>query len=130
MNTLSEVLTIKGESLADVSSASTGVNFLDAKSARRFVAQAESAANIAANSNLSIKLVQAKDAAGTDAKDLSEAVVLVADVAKKLTVQADALSGELDIDGGFTHVGFTVETDGSAVAANAVIISSNNRYSL
>jgi hypothetical protein len=83
---------------------------------------------VAQTKNVTIQLMQATDAAGTNAKALSDVVTKVAPTGgAKLTLQVEAKSDELDE--GFTHVSAKVTSDnGAVVNGAAVLIRGEGRY--
>lgn len=130
-NKLSESLKIYGEGSADIDTSDlTSAVYRDVAGAGRILVQAETVTNLTVGKILTLQLKQAKDSAGTDAKNLGDAVTFTAAGTEVGKVVAEKVASNLDSENGFTHVGFTVGTDlGSAVIASIVTILGELAYS-
>jgi hypothetical protein len=112
----------------DVGTADVTGAFVDVADAKRFVVLAKAGA-VTAGKTLTVQLRQAKDAAGTDAKDLGTPVTAVgaggnapADVA----IERDA--AELDGVSGFTFVTAVLGVDEDAKLGAAYLVRGERRY--
>lgn len=128
---LSEILKVYGQGSDDIDTADlTSAIYRDVANAGRILVQAETVTQLTVGKILTLQLKQAKDAAGTDAKDLGTAVTFTAAGTEVAKVVAEKVAADLDTANGFTHVGFTVGTDlGSAVIASVVTILGELAYS-
>ena len=85
--------------------------------------------SVADTKKAGVQLLQAKDATGTDAKDLGTAVEVVASGAQELIVTQEADAAAMDKANGFTYAGIKVSSDnGSAVIGAAALLLAEPRY--
>jgi hypothetical protein len=119
---------VAGVAPQDITTARTG-DYVDVSGAQRILA-AVTTATIAQTKKVTVQFKQAKDADGTGAKDLGDAVVATAPTGgAALTPVAEANIGELDSANGFTFVAVNIVSDnGTAVYGGAVMILGDNRY--
>ncbi|GEP12261.1 hypothetical protein [Methylobacterium gnaphalii] len=112
----------------DISTARTG-NFIDVSGAQR-ISAIFNVASVTATKKVTTKLLQAKDAAGTGAKDLTTATDTVAPTGgAPLAPSIDAQISDLDTANGYSFVAaYAVSDNGSAVYGGATILLSGNRY--
>jgi hypothetical protein len=105
----------------------TGV-FVDVSDAKRFVVLAKAGA-VTAGKTLTVQLRQAKDAAGTGAKDLGLPVTSVgAGGNPPADVEIERYSGDLDESNGFTHVTAVLGIDENAKLGAAYLVRGDRRY--
>lgn len=124
---LSQVLMgVIGVVNTDITTDRTG-DYHDVSGARRLLGQLVTG-TVADGSNATIQLMQAKDASGTDAKELTSAVEAVSSGGEELLVEVDAEVAAMDTD--FTHVAVKVTSNnGTAVPGAAVLNMGDLRFS-
>jgi hypothetical protein len=106
----------------------TGATYIDVTGCKRFVIAAKAGAVTAAKI-LTVTPMQAKDAAGTDAKALGDAVAVAgAGGNAPADVEIEKLSADLDAAGGFTHVSVKLGIDENAKLGAAYLIRGERRY--
>jgi hypothetical protein len=112
----------------DVGTADITGTFVDVSNAKRFVVLAKAGAVTAAKT-LTVQLRQAKDAAGTGAKDLGAPVTSVgAGANPPADVEIEKYSGDLDAANGFTHVTAVLGIDENAKLGAAYLVRGDRRY--
>jgi len=113
---------------ADVGTADVTGSWVDVSNAKRFVVLAKAGAVTAAKT-LTVQLRQAKDAAGTGAKDLGAPVTAVgAGGNPPADVEIEKYAGELDAVNGFTHVTAVLGIDENAKLGAAYVVRGDRRY--
>lgn len=112
----------------DLTTARTGT-FVDVTGAQRVLAMFN-VANVAAGSKVTVKLVQAQDAAGTGAKDLTTSFDTVAPAGgSPLAPIIDAQITDLDASNGYGFIAaYAVSNNGTAVYGAATLLLGGNRY--
>jgi hypothetical protein len=112
----------------DVGTADVTGTWTDVSDCKRFVLLAKAGA-VTAGKTLSVQLRQAKDAAGTGAKDLGAPVAAVgAGGNPPADVQVEKYAGELDAANGFTHVTAVLGIDENAKLGAAYLVRGDRRY--
>ena len=112
----------------DVGTADVTGTFTDVSNCKRFVVLAKAGAVTAAKI-LTVQLRQAKDAAGTGAKDLGAPVTSVgAGGNPPADVEIEKCSGDLDAGNGFTHVTAVLGIDEAAKLGAAYLVRGDRRY--
>ena len=112
----------------DVGTADVTGAWTDVSDCGRFAVLAKAGAVTAAKI-LTVQLRQAKDAAGTAAKDLGAPVTSVgAGGNPPADVEIEKLVSELDGAGGFTHVTAVLGIDENAKLGAAYIVRGDRRY--
>jgi hypothetical protein len=112
----------------DVGTADVTGTFVDVSDCSRFVVLAKAGAVTAAKI-LSVQLRQAKDAAGTAAKDLGAPVTSVgAGGNAPADIEIEKYAGELDAVNGFTHVTAVLGIDENAKLGAAYLVRGDRRY--
>jgi len=112
----------------DVGTADVTGTFTDVSNCGRFAVLAKAGAVTAAKI-LTVQLRQAKDAAGTAAKDLGAAVTSVgAGGNPPADVEIEKRSDELDHANGFTHVTAVLGIDENAKLGAAYIVRGDRRH--
>jgi hypothetical protein len=112
----------------DVGTADVTGSWTDVSNCGRFAVLAKAGAVTAAKI-LTVQLRQAKDAAGTAAKDLGAPVTSVgAGGNPPPDVEIEKLVSELDGAGGFTHVTAVLGIDEAAKLGSAYIVRGDRRY--
>ena len=112
----------------DVGTADVTGSWVDISNAKRFVVLAKAGA-VTAVKALTVQLRQAKDAAGTDAKDLGAPVTSVgAGGNPPADVEIERYSGDLDATNGFTHVTAVLGIDEAAKLGAAYVVRGDRRY--
>jgi hypothetical protein len=85
--------------------------------------------SVADTKKAGVQLLQAKDASGTDAKNLGTAVEVVASGAQELIVTQEAGAAAMDKANGFTYAGIKVSSDNAtAVIGAAAVLLAEPRY--
>ena len=112
---------------ADVATADkTGV-YVFMGNYRRVLAFVTTAA-VTSGKNVTIQLLQAKDAAGTGAKALS-AIVTNASTGGAVTASVEATASDLDVTNGYQYVTAQVTSDDTvAVSGTAILIRGEARF--
>src|SRR6185503_16640909 len=106
----------------DVGTADVTGSWNDVSNCKRFVVLAKAGAVTAAKI-LTVQLRQAKDAAGTGAKDLGAPVTSVgAGGNPPADVEIEKYSGDLDATNGFTHVTAVLGIDENAKLGSAYLV--------
>ncbi|WP_173087359.1 hypothetical protein [Devosia sp. 1635] len=101
--------------------------FIDVSGAGRVMAVVTTAA-VAATKKVTVQFRQAKDATGTDAKDLGAPVEKVAGSGGgPLDLTAEATVERLDKDYGFIAVALSTD-NGAAVLGSAMLLMGDNRF--
>ena len=112
----------------DVGTADVTGTFVDVSDCKRFAVLAKAGAVTAAKI-LTVQLRQAKDAAGTGAKDLGAPVTSVgAGGNPPADVEIEKRSDELDHKNGFTHVTAVLGIDEAAKLGAAYVVRGDRRY--
>ena len=112
----------------DVGTADITGTFVDVSDCKRFVVLAKAGAVTAAKI-LTVQLRQAKDAAGTAAKNLGAAVTSVgAGGNPPADVEIEKDAGDLDATNGFTHVTAVLGIDENAKLGAAYLVRGDRRY--
>ena len=112
----------------DVGTADVTGTFVDVTDAGRFVVLAK-AGPVTAGKILTVQLRQAKDAAGTGAKDLGAPVTSIgAGGNAPADVEIEHYAGELDAVNGFTHVTAVLGIDEAAKLGAAYLVRGDRRY--
>ena len=112
----------------DVGTADVTGTFTDVSNCKRFVVLAKAGAVTAAKT-LTVQLRQAKDAAGTGAKDLGLPVTSVgAGGNPPADVEIEHYSGDLDAANGFTFVTAVLGIDENAKLGAAYLVRGERRY--
>ncbi len=112
----------------DVGTADVTGSWIDVSNCKRFVVLAKAGAVTAAKV-LTVQLRQAKDAAGTGAKDLGAPVTAVGAGGNPPTdVEIERYSGDLDATNGFTHVTAVLGIDENAKLGAAYVVRGDRRY--
>ncbi len=112
----------------DVGTADVTGTYVDVSGCKRFVLAAKAGAVTAAKI-LTVTPMQAKDAAGTDAKALGDAVAVAgAGGNAPADVEIEKLSADLDHANGFTHVTCKLGIDENAKLGAAYLIRGERRY--
>ena len=112
----------------DVGTADVTGTFVDISDAGRLVVLAKAGA-VTAGKVLTVQLRQAKDAAGTGAKDLGAPVTSVGvGGAAPPDVQVEVTPAELDGANDFTHVTAVLGIDENAKLGTAYLIQGDRRY--
>ena len=113
---------------ADITTDRTGSVYYPAANFRKIIGILITG-SVADTKKAGVQLLQAKDASGTDAKNLGTAVEVTASGAQSLVVTQEADSSDMDSANGFTFAGIKVSSDnGSAVIGAAAILFSEPRY--
>lgn len=112
----------------DITTARTGT-FIDVSGAQRLLA-IFNVATVAATKKVTVKLVQARDAAGTGAKDLTTAFDTVAPAGgATLAPTIDAQITDLDGANGYGFVAaYAVSDNATPVYGSATLLLGGNRY--
>ncbi len=112
----------------DITVARTGA-FIDVSGAQRLLASFN-VATVAATKKVTVKLVQARDAAGTGAKDLTAAFDTVAPAGgAALAPTIDAQITDLDSANGYGFAAaYAVSDNAAAVYGAATLILGGNRF--
>jgi hypothetical protein len=112
----------------DVGTADVTGAFVDVTDAGRFVVLAKAGA-VTAGKILSVQLRQAKDAAGTAAKDLGAPVTSVGvGGAAPPDIEIEKTPFDLDGANGFTHVTAVLGIDENAKLGAAYLVRGDRRY--
>ena len=112
----------------DVGTADVTGTFVDVSNCSRFVVLAK-AGPVTAAKVLTVQLRQAKDAAGTAAKDLGAPVTSVgAGGNAPADVEIEKYSGDLDAGNGFTHVTAVLGIDENAKLGAAYLVRGDRHY--
>lgn len=112
----------------DVGTADVTGTFVDVRDCNRFVVLAKAGAVTAAKT-LTVQLRQAKDAAGTGAKDLGAPVTSVgAGGNPPADVEVEKRGDELDHKNGYTHVTAVLGIDENAKLGAAYVVRGDRRY--
>lgn len=112
----------------DVGTADVTGSYVDVSKSERFAVLAKAGAVTAAKI-LTVQLLQAKDAAGTAAKNLGAAVTAAgAGGAAPADVEIEKLGSDLDSANGFTHVTAVLGIDENAKLGAAYVIRGERRY--
>lgn len=112
----------------DVGTADVTGTFVDVSDCRRFAVLAKAGAVTAAKI-LTVQLRQAKDAAGTGAKDLGAPVTSVgAGGNPPADVEIEKACWDLDGANGYTHVTAVVGIDENAKLGAAYLVRGDRRY--
>jgi len=112
----------------DVGTADVTGAFIDVSDAKRFVVLAKAGA-VTAGKTLTVQLRQAKDAAGTGAKDLGTPVTAVgAGGNAPADVAIEKYAADLDGANGFTHVTAVLGIDENAKLGAAYVVRGERRY--
>ena len=112
----------------DVGTADVTGTFVDVSDCSRFVVLAKAGAVTAAKV-LTVQLRQAKDAAGTAAKDLGAAVTAAGGGGNApADVEIEKQTSELDGANGFTHVTAVLGIDENAKLGAAYVVRGDRRY--
>ena len=113
---------------ADITTDRTGSVYYPAANFRKIIGILITG-SVADTKKASVQLLQAKDASGTDAKNLGTAVEVVASGAQSLVVTQEADAFDMDKSGGFTYAGIKVSSDNAtAVVGAAAVLLSEPRY--
>jgi len=89
------------------------------------------AGDLGASATLDAKIEQAKDAAGTDAKDVTGkaiAQMTKADADDNKQALINVRADELDVNNGFTHVRLTITVGTAASDAGGLLLGLHPRY--
>ncbi len=112
----------------DVGTADVTGTFVDVSNANRFVVLAK-AGPVTAGKTLTVQLRQAKDAAGTAAKDLGAPVTAVgAGGNAPADIEIEKYSGDLDAVNGFAFVTAVLGIDENAKLGAAYLVRGDRRY--
>ncbi|MCK6478583.1 MAG: hypothetical protein HUU06_11440 [Planctomycetaceae bacterium] len=112
----------------DVGTAPVTSGYLDCTHAGRIVLLAKAGA-VTAGKVLTVQARQAKDAAGTGAKELGVAATAAGvGGASPPDVEVEFVPEDLDGKNGFTHVGVTLSIDEAAKLGAAYLARGNRRY--
>ncbi len=112
----------------DVGTADVTGTFVDVSACQRFAVLAKAGA-VTAGKILTVQLRQAKDAAGTGAKDLGAPVTAAgAGGNAPADVEIEKQTGELDGANGFTHVTAVLGIDENAKLGAAYLVRGDRRY--
>ena len=113
---------------ADITTERTGSVYYSAASLRKIIGILVTG-SVADTKKATVQLLQAKDASGTDAKNLGTAVEVVASGAQNLVITQEADAADMDKANGFTYAGIKVSSDNAAaVIGAAAILLSEPRY--
>ena len=112
----------------DITTLRTGT-FIDVSGAQRILAIVTTS-TVAATKKITVKLLQARDAAGTGSKDLGTAADVVAPTGgAALSPTLDAQITDLDSANGYGFVAVQLSSDNAtAVQAAALLMLGGNRY--
>lgn len=131
-NKISEAIDIlEGVISEDIDTADVTGPYASVKNARKITAKFFTKTVVTATKVVTLKLMQAKDVGGTDAKQLGATVTVTSPAGgSKLSGIIEKDIGDLDINNGFTHVAVELGSDeGSAVIAGALLMLGDRRFS-